>query len=264
MKKQFLLVTILILFVGTAIFFLRPDIGTVLQDESLESKIMGKEMRFAVYLPPDYRKEDKLPVLYLLLGFSDDRGSWFKHGDIRKTTSKLIREKQISPAIIVIAESPGAHYLGKFEQYFTEELIPHIESKYGAEKENRAISGLSMGGNAALVYAFKYPELFDSCAAMGAAIGDLDNPDIAPPGSGLGAILSEKYETESDSEPNESVRLFIDCGDRDRFIASNRNLHKKFKEWSVPHDYIEREGGHDWNYWKSSLPLVLRFAFPKD
>ncbi len=62
--------------------------------------------------------------------------------------------------------SPGWLY----EDYFFQELIPYMEANYRivADKEHRAIAGLSMGGGGTIVYASHHPELFCAAYAMSA------------------------------------------------------------------------------------------------
>ena len=50
----------------------------------------------------------------------------------------------------------------KYEDYFFQELIPFIESNYRikAERNSRAIAGLSMGGQGTVVYASHHPNCF--------------------------------------------------------------------------------------------------------
>ena len=55
------------------------------------------------------------------------------------------------------------------------------------------------------------------------------------------------------------VNIIFDCGNKDIFIEPNRALHRKMLELKIPHDYIERFGEHDWDYWRNSIPYQLLF-----
>ena len=53
--------------------------------------------------------------------------------------------------------------------------------------------------------------------------------------------------------------IIVDCGIDDPFIASNRALHAELIEMKIPHDYIERNGSHSWNYWGNAISYQLLF-----
>ena len=59
----------------------------------------------------------------------------------------------------------------------------------------------------------------------------------------------------------------VDCGITDIFIKGNRALHDKLQTLNIAHDYVERNGGHSWDYWTNALPFHLLFFrnfFDKD
>ena len=56
-----------------------------------------------------------------------------------------------------------------------------------------------------------------------------------------------------------NLKLIFDCGVDDFFYNENKRLHKKLVERNIPHDYIERPGGHDWNYRSNSIKYQLIF-----
>ncbi len=53
--------------------------------------------------------------------------------------------------------------------------------------------------------------------------------------------------------------ILIDCGYDDFFIDINRTLHTRLIEKNIPHTYIEKPGGHSWNYWVNALDEHLLF-----
>jgi enterochelin esterase-like enzyme len=53
--------------------------------------------------------------------------------------------------------------------------------------------------------------------------------------------------------------IFIDCGVDDFLLGGNRELHQRLLYNGTPHDYIERPGGHSWDYWQNALPYHLLF-----
>lgn len=240
--------------------------GEVHTNGVIESEILGKELRFSVYLPPDYHKNKELayPVLFLLHGFRDDHTTWVKAGDVRHIADETILSGRSKPMIIVIPEAPGAAYLlgagteKSYERYFFDELLPYLEKNYrlAQGRDFRGIGGVSMGGHAAIVYACTYPESFATCCPLGASFSLVpageepqNFPQISPELS-FGSLLAEE---------THFVRLHIDCGRGDSLLAVNEKLHERLEEIEYPHEFQTRNGGHEWGCWQATLPVVMEF-----
>ncbi len=58
---------------------------------------------------------------------------------------------------------------------------------------------------------------------------------------------------------NNDVHLIFDCGVDDFLIKTNRALHQKLLKNETPYDYIERPGGHSWEYWQNALPYQMLY-----
>jgi len=54
-----------------------------------------------------------------------------------------------------------------------------------------------------------------------------------------------------------SVRWFIDCGDKDFFTEGNALLHIELIRNDIDHEYRVRKGGHKWSYWRSGIENAL-------
>ncbi len=153
--------------------------GQVLEGLKMRSSVLGRDVNYAVYLPPDYRiSTRRYPVVYLLHGYTDDESGWVQFGEIGPIADRAIAERKIPPMIIVMPDGGVAWYindhLGKvrYEDMFVGEFIPHVDAAYRTrpKREFRGISGLSMGGWGALVHALRHPDLFAACAAFSAGI----------------------------------------------------------------------------------------------
>jgi len=165
---------------------------------------------------------------------------------------------------------------------FIEEFIPYIDQTYRtrAQKEFRAVSGLSMGGYGSLIFALRNPDTFASCVAFSAAVRndetitlmDQENWDRRYGqlfGKGLSGEdrLTEHWKSFSvmhqaatiPVDTLKSVRWYIDCGDDDRLGAGNSALHELWLERGVPHEYRVRDGAHRWVYWRTGIRDGLRF-----
>tara|TARA_B100000287_G_scaffold339906_1_gene326205 strand:- start:1168 stop:2043 length:876 start_codon:yes stop_codon:yes gene_type:complete len=257
----------------------------VFDNLTLESKILNQERTYAVYLPNDYDSSEKsYPVLYLLHGLGDDQTAWIKLGDVQRITDESI-DSGISSSMIIVMPDAGTGIVGYinqpnrdwfYEDFFFEELIPHVESKFRIKKgkKYRAISGLSMGGGGTLVYALHRPDLFSSAAPLSPAIGPTDLDDFHKWISRYNFYFNDKIETqkllnanhplilidEKSKQDLNSVAWYLDCGDDDYLYEDSSLLHLAMKKKGVKHEYRVRDGAHTWKYWKESLPNVLGFV----
>ena len=125
----------------------------VFETRKIKSDVLKMERNCAIYLPPGYDESDRsYPVLYLLHGSGDDHTGWVQFGQVQHIADKAIAEGKAAPMIIVMpdANTKVRGYFNvadgsfPFEDFFFNELIPHIEKTYRvrSEKRYRAISGL--------------------------------------------------------------------------------------------------------------------------
>ncbi|MGA0896171.1 MAG: alpha/beta hydrolase-fold protein, partial [Flavobacteriaceae bacterium] len=65
--------------------------GKVMDNLSVNSKILKGERNYAIYLPPDYDTSSRsYPVLYLLHGYTDDHTGWVQFGEVLHIADKAI------------------------------------------------------------------------------------------------------------------------------------------------------------------------------
>src|SRR5690606_29307452 len=162
----------------------RSQESKVFDNLSMTSKILKGERKFAIYLPPGYETSQRsYPVLYLLHGGGDDQTGWVQFGEVQHIADRAIREGTATPMIIVMPDANTGRrgYFNdltgawRYEDFFFEEFLPHVESTYRirGEKRYRAVAGLSMGGGGTFMYALRHPELFSSAAPLSASTGPL-------------------------------------------------------------------------------------------
>lgn len=258
--------------------------GKVYDNLSMTSTILKSERKFAVYLPPDYESSERsYPVLYLLHGSGDDQTGWIQFGEVLRIADKAILEGTATPMIIVMPDANTSQrgYFndinGKwnYENFFFEELMPHVEKSYRikGEKRYRAIAGLSMGGGGSFMYALHRPDLFSSACPLSAYVGPLTVDDfknqLARRNESFEEADVQTYFEQHNAvslinngtvEDIKSVRWFIDCGDDDFLYEGNSLVHIAMKKKDIPHEYRVRDGRHSWTYWRASLPVVLGFV----
>lgn len=261
---------------------LTGQMGMVQDNLVLPSEILGSERQYAVYLPPDYDSSTRsYPVLYLLHGAGDDHTGWVQFGEVLHIADKAIREGKATPMVIVMPDANTGrrgyfnHISGewRYEDFFFEELIPHIEETYRVkgEKRYRAVAGLSMGGGGTFMYALHRPDMFSSAAPLSAYQGPLTIEEFK---NRLGATDASDEEIEAyfnhhsalhliENMPDDqldAVRWYIDCGDDDFLYEGNSLVHIAMRKREIPHEFRVRDGGHTWTYWRDSLPEVLEFV----
>ena len=252
-----------------------------LETVTIPSRLLGAEKTCMVYLPDGYDRDTvrRYPIVYLLHGASDTYKAWTEKGNMRQITDEAIAAGLAVPMVIVMpdASGEGEHHTGEhmgyfdvegwpYEQFFFEEFMPEIERRYRivADKQHRAIAGLSMGGGGTAVYALRHPELFGSACSMSGLL------DLFPgPRSYDNAFMRSVVENspvallrdmpDEKLEAVRTVRWWVDCGDDDILWLSNVTFYTTMRLRNVPLQYRMRDGVHSWRYWQTVLPDALSF-----
>lgn len=263
--------------------------GVTLEGLSIKSAILGREMKYSVYLPFDYKTSNRYyPILYLLHGLGDDDSGWIQFGEIAFYADKANANGTSSPMVIIMPDGLRSFYINsadgkiKYEDYFFKELMPAVENIYRIRKSQRfrAVAGLSMGGFGSLNFALKRPDLFCAAAPLSAAVftddemQNLDDNAYADLGAVIyGKGLKAKNRINSNNQQNSILKIientpadslkklnwFFDCGNNDFLINGNMAIHAAFKSKDVPHEFKIRNGVHNWHYWRTAMPDVLNF-----
>jgi S-formylglutathione hydrolase FrmB len=283
--KQVILVTFFI----SWIFSVAAQNGKVLESLTFGSDLLDYPVNYSVYLPPDYDvSERSYPVVYLLHGYSDDETGWIQFGEANRIADEGINGGEVAPCIIVMPDGKVTWYANSYdgkdpwEDMFIQEFIPFIEKKFRIrpKKEFRAIAGLSMGGNGALMLSMRHPGLFSSCVALSAGT-HTDEEILAGDAYDrfFGSVYGPRPENEVsaywkkysplhlpdsvETEKLRSVRFYIDCGDDDFLYKGNAALHVKMRDMNISHEYRVRDGSHSWSYWRTGLHDGLIFISEK-
>lgn len=256
----------ILLLVGIALNGSAATVDTV----SIFSKAMNKEFKCVVINPTLVQDESiSLPVVYLLHGYT----GWYSNWLLRVPKLKDYADQY--QLLIICPDGNNSWYFDspidptiKFETYISKEVPDYIESHYPVIKNRtgRAITGLSMGGHGGLFLGFRHTDFYGACGSMSGGV------DIRPfkkrwdMNKILGDTLSHWNNWEEYSVINviekplkEPLAVIFDCGIDDFFYTVNRNLHEKMLQLKIKHDYIERPGVHDWNYWSNSIQFQLLF-----
>jgi enterochelin esterase-like enzyme len=127
-----------------------------------------------VYTPPGYEHDNRnYPVLYLLHGGGDTDDSWPTVGRAGAILDNLIAEHRAVPMIVVMPAGhmsrdfqlrTGQNTMGhdKFNEDLTGSVISYIDKSYRtlADRNHRALAGLSMGGLQTLAISLSRSALF--------------------------------------------------------------------------------------------------------
>ncbi|MCA9192038.1 MAG: hypothetical protein KDB03_09755 [Planctomycetales bacterium] len=212
--------------------------------ETLFSQFMHREIGVNVFLPPSYetKPQARFPVVYFLHGAS---GTERSDADFHMA-QRLMQDGKIPESIFVFPN--GGQYSRyrdwpdqsvKVESYFIRELMPHIDATYRtiADRSARALSGWSMGGDASLRLASKYPELFCVAATFSAAIDwrtDEDEDTIA------------EHCRRNVERIRDRIALKMSVGEDDRLIENHRRLLPLLDELKIAYTFQSYPGvGHN-------------------
>lgn len=226
------------------------------------SSVTGGTRKALVYTPPGYSTERKYPVLYLLHGIGGDEQEWARSGAPDTILDNLYAAGQATPMIVVLPNGRASQELtardpiprqapafAAFEKELLSDLIPFIDRRYStvADRESRALAGLSMGGGQSLNFGLGNLDTFAWVGGFSSA------PNTKPP-------------AELVRDPAEAIKklrlLYVSCGDQDGLFRISQNVHAKLDEQQVPHVYHVVPGGrHDFKVWKSDLYRFARLLF---
>jgi len=210
--------------------------------------------RAFVYTPPTYgkNKKERFPVLYLQHGWGEDDTTWGMQGRANLIMDNLIAEGKIRPFIIVMTYglTNGVRFGGlreftakEFETVLVDELIPYIDSHFLtiANRENRAMAGLSMGGMETKLITLRRPEVF---SAYGLLSGGQYEPSDFPEGM-----------------PRPNV-IFQSCGSKERPDAIRQSTDRLKQAGFNAVGYVSERTAHEFLTWRRSLremaPLLFR------
>jgi enterochelin esterase family protein len=225
------------------------------------SAIANDDRHYFVYTPPNYdpNAKAKLPVLYLLHGYSDDANGWSDVGRVNFIFDNLIATGKTKPMIVVmplgygtmefITRSWGAwsdqalrnKNIEMFRNELLTEVLPRVEKDYrvSSKSSDRAVAGLSMGGGETLDIGLNNADKFAYVGAFSSAVSDLDYATSFP---------------KADEAINKNLKLlYVACGLDDRLMAPNRKFIEYLKSKNVNVEFVETPGAHTWMVWRRNV-----------
>ncbi|MGH9592498.1 MAG: alpha/beta hydrolase, partial [Bryobacteraceae bacterium] len=245
----------------------------LLHHHPYHSAIAGDDREFIVYTPPGYnpKARKKLPVLYLIHGYSDPTDAWLTVGFANVILDNLIARGLAKPMLVVLPSAYGTMDVIKggwagvrnpglltrnqelFRDTLMREVIPQTESAYSVARgpANRAIAGLSLGGTESLFVGLNAPDQFGWVGAFSSG--------------GLSTNFATTYPL-SDGKLNSRLHLlWMSCGTEDRLVTVNHNLSDWLTAQGVRHEWNPMSGVHSFRVWRRALAQFAPLLFqPKN
>jgi enterochelin esterase-like enzyme len=225
------------------------------------------QSRYYVYTPPGYdpKAPQPYPVLYLLHGWSDSDSGWTAVGRVDLILDNLLAQGKIKPMVVVMPlgygdmsfihkfhvwEDPAAidHNTDLFAKALLTEVLPRVEAEYHVSKDrnDRAITGLSMGGLESLEIGLSHTDKFAWVGGFSSAVHNLNYEDKL-------AALNPKAA--------DLRLLWVACGTEDSLIEPNRRFVEFLKSKNMPVKQIETPGYHTWMVWRDNLSQFAPLLF---
>ncbi len=262
----------------------KPALPANVENHKLNSKLMAREMPYRVVLPIDYKSANNktvYPVIYLLHGLTGHFNNW-------TDSSKLAEYAAKYNYVIVTPEGNNGWYSDsatvpndRYESYIVQELIPEIDKKFRtrADRNHRAVAGLSMGGYGSIKFGLKNPEMFALVGSFSGALGaasftdkTLGNNWKVLTDSIMSVYGAEDSTTRKQNDIYKLVRempadkiktlpfVYLDCGTEDFLINSNRDFVNLLLEKKVKHEFRQLPGAHDWKFWDAQIQEFLELS----
>lgn len=229
-----------------------------------ESKTVGTTRKMNVYTPPGYSKDKKYPVLYLLHGIGGDETEWQRFATPDRLLDNLIHDGKAVPMIVVMPngraqknDRPGrnafetAPAFAVFERDLLDDVIPAIESRYSvqADREHRAIAGLSMGGGQSLNFGLAHLDTFAWIGGFSSAPNTKAPEELIP----------------DPAKTREQLKLlWLSCGNKDGLIRISQRMQRYLKKHEVPHLWNVDNHGHDPTHWRNNLYHFAQLVFNEE
>jgi enterochelin esterase-like enzyme len=231
------------------------------------SESIGSLRRLTVYTPPDYDRDRSVryPVLYLFHGANADETAWTRLGHVNLILDNLLAAHKALPFLVAMPfgygippgtpRAPGAGGPSSDELFARDligDVIPFVQSHYRAyaDRDRRAIVGLSMGGGQSLSIGLNHLDLF-------AWVGGFS--------SGLRPAEFDKTFAATATNPqaaNEKLRLlWIGCGRDDGAMVNSKAFDDFLNRHNVKHVFHESDGAHTWMVWRRYLNEVAPMLF---
>lgn len=227
---------------------------------------LKRPRKLYVYTPPQYENEPnrRFPVLYLRHGSGDNEETWSDLGRAGVILDNLnARHKAVAMLIVMPNGDTDGTWAGgsspqgieMLSQELLTDIIPMIDRTYRVApgRENRAITGLSMGGGQAFTIGLKHLDLF-------AWVGEFSSGLVSDKDFRL-----EKHLPGFVDHPDDVNRklplLFLSCGTEDPRYIGQLDLADNLKRRGIRYVWYPTPGVHEWKVWRHALAEFAQRVF---
>ena len=234
----------------------RKDIAHgAVQEVLFYSESTGQMQTAMVYLPPTYGKtvkgkQERFPVLYLQHGWGENETSWSKQGHAGLIIDNLIADGKCKPFIIVMAYgltnnvkfgTIGQFTAQEFETMLIDELVPFIDANFltKADKWNRAMAGLSMGGVETKLITLRRPDVFGY----------------------YGLLSGGTYMPDDIADPKQVRLIFESCGSKENPDRIRQSVDALQAAGLNAVGYVSEGTAHEFLTWRRSLKEMAPLLF---
>lgn len=242
-----------------------------LRQVTVKSPALGQRADITVFATRGAEKLENVPLVLLLHGVYGSHWAWALKGGAHRTAARLHSEGRIGPMVLAMPSDglwgDGSGYLAHRTQDFERWIIDDVPAAAAlaapcvGKDSPLCITGLSMGGFAALRLAAKHSGRFTAASAHSSATHfEQLKSYVEEPVSSFTALEEDRCVLDTflrSKGPFPEIRF--DCGTEDPLLEYNRTLHAALVAHGIPHTYEEFPGGHEWPYWERHMEKTLLF-----
>jgi len=242
----------------------------------IKSSLLSNPDTVLVFKPKAYNDYQRLPLVFLLHGYSEDFKQWSRTVNLQKLADEF-------NFIIVTPDGFATYYINslvdkypKYEDFFFKELVPKIHGLYKIDSDNIFISGLSMGGYGALRYFINHQDYFNTAGSTSGALeinfsnfqrvsqlfwksNRMTNDLIKHIGNPKKVNWNSYSITALVKQKKFNKQFIFDCGVNDVLYSNSLALKSLVDKLKIPATFISQPGGHNSDYWNKSI--IYHFVY---
>ena len=242
-----------------------PDEGVRegrLERFALQSGVWGQSREVTVYLPNEYKRRKRYPLI-----LCHDGSDYLRYAGIKTVLDNLIFRHELAPVVVAFTDGTvernreyGAN--PKQPKFLVEEVLPAVEQRFGVtnDPKERGLMGASFGGVSTLFTAWQYPGVFSKLLCQS---GSFVFTDVG--GHGRGPLFDPVVDfinTFREDPGRVKAKVFMSCGTFESLIYYNRSLAPLMRRAGLDVEFRESQDGHNWIAWRNHLREGLSSLFP--
>ena len=243
--------------------------GVTWMDASLKSEALATSLPYRVFLPPGYfaaeERDRRWPVLYLLHGMSGRWDEWHIILELERMLNQVVTSDPSTQLIVVLPQGGLGYWVdqrggARWATSVAKDLVGHVDLTYRtlAQREARAIGGISAGGHGAVQISLNFPDVFGTAGAHSPSLPE----EREAPGyfGGPGGYRELDPETlVKNSTLSKPPRFWLDIGDQDRWARRAERLREALREKNWEHEWHLNQAAHEREYWVGQLKNYFTF-----